>query len=99
MSGESWICDKVKRVIIPMSMYLEIQQKLWEKSQHGVMNRGHATNYLGQIANVPKNLRPIIIKELGMLGFIQVKKFSIVVKKPKDHEDLIKKLERRVGLY
>lgn len=89
---------------IPVSYYY-LQLRLWEesirKNQRGKLNKSYATGYLGEVANIEKRLRVIIMKELEDFGLIKTSgKFYITIKPIKlDKDTLINKWYRKVGLF
>lgn len=55
---------------IPCVFYFYLHSKLKEKAREGSITRGDAKSYLFQW-RIPKNLRPIILKELEALGLLE----------------------------
>lgn len=55
---------------IPCVFYFYFHSKLKEKAREGIISKGEAKSYLFQW-RIPKNLRPVILKELLALGLLE----------------------------
>jgi hypothetical protein len=55
---------------IPCVFYFYFHSKLKEKAKEGIISVGEAKSYLFQW-RIPKNLRPVILKELVALNLLQ----------------------------
>lgn len=87
-----------KEVKIPLSFYYWIGERIFKQTFRGYINREQVVVTLRQHFNIPKRMCPIIIKELEILGTLKEEDGFIKVKETKTEDEIIKGLERELGL-
>lgn len=83
---------------IPLVFYHYIHEKLWESSNHGVINKREAINCLGWW-RMSKNIRPLIIRELEILKLIEVSRYEIKVMRPVDTDSFLKRVYSELEIF
>ena len=79
----------MNEVKIPCIFYLYLHSKLWEMTKGGVVSEKDLKKMLFQW-KIPKNLRPLIIKELELLGLLEgEKRFLIKLNRPDFNEEKV----------
>lgn len=85
--------------VIPNIFYLHLHSKLVNKSNGDLMSKKEATSYLC-CWKIPKQIRPLIIKELEMLNLISIKDCrTIKLRKSTFDVDNLNSYYRRMGLF
>lgn len=89
------------RAKIPYCIYLHLQKKLFEHSERGVIQKTEAISFMHHY-RIPKEIRPVVIKEMEHLGLISMEnRFTIrIINTDKNRLiELPGELYGKVGLY
>ncbi len=89
-----------QKEVIPCVLYFYIHNKLKEKFSKGVVvTTKEAMSYLFEW-RIPENIRPIIIKELEILGLIErVGRRSIKINSSSFELDDLREFYKELGIY
>ena len=84
---------------IPFGFYKWIHSRIYKQAFQGRISKDNLVLVFRQFHNIPKEVYPIYLKELEILGFIKEKKGFVKVMLPKlSEEKLILKLKKELGL-
>lgn len=84
---------------IPDIYYLYLHSKIWEKANGGSISYRDLKKYLFEW-KLPKKIRPLIIRELVILGFLEkVNKRIINVKRPEFKEEKINEYYDKLNIF
>ena len=76
-------------VKIPYIFYLYLHSKLWEMIKGEIVSEKDLKKMLFQW-KIPKNIRPLILKEMALLGLLKEEgRYFIKLKKPTFNEDKV----------
>lgn len=90
----------MKEKMIPAIFYYYLYERVKETFKRRYVDKSDVATFLGNSWNIPKNLRPAIVKELETLGFITIiNRDKIELHKPKVITSNISKVNRMVGLF
>jgi hypothetical protein len=89
----------MKEVKIPYFYYLYLHSKIWEMAKGQVIQEKELKKYLYQW-KIPEKLRPLIIKELIILGLIeQDKRFYLKINRPEFKEENMNDYYQMMGVF
>ena len=84
---------------IPCLYYLYLHSKIWEMSQTHLIQEKELRKYLFQW-KIPDKMRPLIIKELILLGLLENdKQYVLKIKRPVFSEEGLNEYYERLGLF
>ena len=83
---------------IPCVFYLYLHSKIFQKQNGKPILYKSLINYLYEW-RIPKKLRPLIIKELVILGLIKRARYTYEIEKPKIYEENINKYYDMLGMF
>ena len=84
---------------IPKVFYYYIHSKIWERSRGNSIQKKILKGYLAEW-RIPNNLRPLIIKELILLGLvINGKRHYVDIARPEFDEEKINELYMELKIF
>lgn len=84
---------------IPYIFYLYLHSKLWEMTKGEVVSEKDLKIMLFQW-KIPKNIRPLIVKEMELLGLIKEEgRFSIRLNRPIFNEEKINEYYKLLNIF
>ena len=91
--------DEIKKEEISPIFYFYIHKKLYILCQGRLIKRKKAMGYLARAWKIPRNLRPILIRELEILGLLKPKgRGYLEIEEPTMDFDNVSGLYHLVGL-
>ena len=83
---------------IPCIFYLYIHSKIFEKSGGNAIDMKEVKKYLFQW-KIPRKLRPLIIREMEMLGLVERKRHILRIERPIFNEDKCNEYYEELGIF
>lgn len=80
---------------IPLSFYKWIHSRIYKQTLRGMISREQILIALGMHFNIPKRMKPLIIKELEILSLIKLEDGIFVVKESEE-EEVIRNMEKKL---
>jgi len=91
--------EKKRKKKIPNVFYHYIHYKIWEKSRGYEISKKEVKGYLAEW-RIPKNLRPLILKELEILGLIKnSKRHNIEIEKSSFDDEQVSEFCEDLKIY
>jgi len=88
-----------KEVKIPNVFYYYIHSRIWERVKGRETLKSDLRGFLAEW-RIPKKLRPLIIKELDLLGLIKNgKRHMVEINKPVFEEEEINKYYKKLKIF
>ncbi|MFW5895563.1 MAG: hypothetical protein ACOCT9_02345 [archaeon] len=83
---------------IPMVFYLYIGKKIFDNFRGSHINYRDVKSYLGEW-KIPKKIRPLILKELEILGVIEIDGYKIYTNRVDFCEEKCNKYYEILGIF
>jgi len=83
---------------IPCIFYLYLHSKIFQKQNGNPINHRDLISYLYEW-RIPKKLRPLIVKELVILGLLIKNGYTYEVEKPKIYEENVNEYYDKLGMF
>jgi len=88
----------MEKMKIPCVFYLYLHSKIFQKQNGNPIRQRDLINYLFEW-KIPKKLRPLIIKEMVILGLLKKVRYTYELEKPKIYEENINEYYDKLGMF
>ena len=90
---------EIERIKILLGLNYFIHEEMYSKSSNGYINKEEALKVMWRNHNIPKQVCPIIIKSLEILGLlVDEEKYFKIIKPKKEGDELVFGFKKKLNM-